>query len=147
MATSKWIASTRGSNPVSVLTTELNSLANDAAVTSAAISNTTEDDQYADLELVVTYGVAPVADKTVDVYLVRQIDGTNYEDGSASRPPAGGFIGSFVLDAVTSAQRKVLAGVMLPPLTFKLLIVNKAGQAMAASGNTLKAFIYNQAVV
>jgi hypothetical protein len=146
MATSKWIASTR-TNPVSILGTEINSLANDAAVTSAVVSNTTEDDQYADFELVVTYGVAPVADKTVDMYLVRSVDGTNYEDGTAARPPAGGFVGSFVLDAVTSAQRKVLAGVMLPPLSFKILLVNKAGQAMAASGNTLKAFVYNQAVV
>ena len=146
MATSKWIASTR-TNPVSILGTEINSLANDAAVTSAVVSNTTEDDQYADFELVVTYGVAPVADKTVDMYLVRSVDGTNYEDGTAARPPAGGFVGSFVLDAVTTGQRKVLAGVMLPPLSFKILLVNKAGQAMAASGNTLKAFVYNQAVV
>lgn len=146
MADQKWSASAR-SNPVSILTTELNSLANDAAVTTAIISNTTERDTIADLELVATYGTAPVADRTVDVYIVRQIDGTNYENASASRPPANGFIGSFVLDNVTSAQRKTIAGVMLPPLTFKLIIVNKAGQAMAASANTLKAYVYNSAVV
>ena len=142
----KWSASSR-SNPVSVLTTELNSLANDAAVTTGTFSNTTERDTLVDFELVVAYGTAPTADKTVDLYAIRQIDGTNYEDASASRPPANGFLGSFVLDNTTSTQRKQIAGVVLPPLTCKFLIVNKAGQAMAASANTLKAYVYNSAVV
>ena len=142
MATSKWIAGTLST----VLTTGLNALANGAGVVSAALPNTALD-TYADLELVCTHGVAPVADTTWDVYAVRQVDGTNYEDASASRPPANGFLGSFVLDAVTSVQRKVLPGVMLPPGAHKLLIVNKSGQAAAATANTLKMDTYNMGVV
>lgn len=147
MATSKWIVSTRGTaGLISILTTELNSLANNAGVTTATIENNTTLDQYADFELVATYGTAPVADTTVDLYIVRTVDGTNFEDASASRPSAE-FVGSFVLDNVTTAQRKIVRGVMLPPNSFKLLIVNKAGQAMAASGNTLRGDFYNQQVI
>jgi hypothetical protein len=142
MATSKWIVGTLSS----ILTSELNSLANDAGVISAVLPNTLLD-TYADFELVCTHGVAPVADRTWDLYAVRQLDGTNYEDATAARPPANGFLGSFVLDAVTSVQRKVLPGIMLPPFAFKLLIVNKSGQAAAASANTLKMETYNMQVV
>lgn len=148
MATSKWIASARGTaGLISILSTELNALANDAAVTTAAIENNSTLDQYADFELVATFASAPTADKTVDLYIVRSVDGTNYEDASATRPPAGGFVGSFVLDAVATVQRKVIPGVMLPPTTFKLLIVNKSGQAMTASGHTLRGDFYNQQVI
>jgi hypothetical protein len=142
MAVSKWIAGSLST----VLASELNSLANDAGVVSAAQPQTALD-TYADFELVCTHGTAPVADKTWDLYLVRQLDGTNYEDASASRPPANGFAGSFVLDAVTSVQRKVLPGILLPPFAFKLLLVNKSGQAAAASANTLKMETYNMQVI
>ena len=147
MAVSKWITSTRGTNGlISILTTELNALANNAGVTTATIENSSTLDQYADFELVVTYGTAPVADTTVDLYIVRTVDGTNFEDATATRPTSE-FVGSFVLDAVTTAQRKIVRGVMLPPTSFKLLVVNKAGQAMAATGNTLRGDFYNQQVV
>lgn len=147
MAVSKWITSTRGTNGlISILTTELNALANNAGVTTATIENNATLDQYADFELLATFGVAPVADTTVDLYLVRTVDGTNFEDASATRPSPE-FVGSFVLDAVTTAQRKIVRGVMLPPTSFRLLIVNKAGQAMAATGNTLRGDFYNQQVI
>lgn len=149
MATQKWIRSTRGTaGLVSLLTTELNSLANAAAATSAsAISNTTELDMYVDFELVFQHGSAPTADTTHDLYLVRSIDGTNYEDATAARPPAMGSVGSFVCDNTTSAQRKYISGILLPPGDFKVMLVNQSGQAMAASSNTLKAVVYNQQVV
>lgn len=146
-STAKWKASGRGTGGLeTLLTTGLNSIANNAGVLSAAIAQT-ELDMYADFEFVVAHGSAPAADTTWDLYLVRQIDGTNYEDQSASRPPANGAIGSFVMDATSSAQRHVIAGVLLPPVGFKVLIVNKSGQTSAASSNTLKMFAYNQQVV
>lgn len=142
MATSKWIAGTLST----VLTTELNALANDAGVISAVLPQTALD-TYADFELVCTHSVAPVADRTWDLYAVRQLDSTNYEDATAARPPANGFLGSFVLDAVTTVQRKVLPGIMLPPFAFKVLLVNKSGQAAAATANTLKMETYNMQVI
>ena len=150
MATSKWIASTRAGAAagwLSLETTSFNSLANDAGVLSAVIDNTAALDTYCDLELYVSsWGSAPVADKTVDVYFVRSTDGTNYEDNSAARPPINGSAGSFVLDNIATANRHVIPGILLPPGKFKLLIVNKSGFAMAASGNILSGLFYNQQV-
>lgn len=147
MAVSKWSPSSRGTaGLITILSTELNALANDAGVTTGVIENSTSLDQYADFELVATFASAPVADKTVDLYLVRSVDASNYEDASAARPPASGWVGAFVLDNVATVQRKTIAGVMLPPTSFKLLIVNKSGVAMTASGHTLRGDFYNQAV-
>jgi hypothetical protein len=142
MAVIKWILGTLST----VFTTGLNSLANGAGVVSAALSQAALD-TYADFELVCTHAVAPVVDTTWALYAVRQLDGTNYEDATAARPPANGFLGTFVLDAVTTQQRKVLPGVLLPPYDYKLLLINNSGQAAAATGNTLKMETYNMQVV
>lgn len=148
MATTKWIAGTSGTSGLSTLLgTELNALANDAAATSAAVANQTNLELFADFELVATFATAPTADKTCDLYLIRSVDNTNYEDASATRPPANGYVGSFVLDNVGTQQRKILPNVQLPPESFKVLLVNKSGYAMTASGHTLRMNTYNQQVV
>lgn len=130
------------------MSTELNSLANGSrAIASSAVDNDAARNMYADFELYVTYGVAPSAGGRVDLYLVQTLDGTNYADGSASvAPPMTSFAGSFPLRAVTTAQRIVLRHVLLPATDYKPLLDNQAGQAMAASGNTLKYRAYNAEV-
>lgn len=126
-----------------VMTTALNSLADDARALSGEVDNTTALDFWDDLELLVTYGTAPDAGAVVECYVVPSVDGTNYTDGSGSvEPPATTFAGVFPLRAVTSAQRVALRGVQLPPGKFKYLLKNTAGQAMASSGNTLKRLPY-----
>lgn len=147
MSVMKWVPSARGtSGVISILGTELNAIANDAGVLTSAIENATSLDRYADLVLVATFASAPVADRTVDVYVVRTVDGTNFEDATASRPSPE-FAGSFVLDASASAQRKIVRGVLLPAKDFKLLLVNKSGVAFTATGHTLSGFFYNEQVV
>jgi hypothetical protein len=140
MAVSKW----QGGAATSVLTTELNALANDAGVVSGTITSTR--DQHGDLELVATFASAPTADRAVDVYAVRTVDGTDFEDASASRPPASGYLGSFAVNNVGTAQRLICAGVSLPVRDFKLLLVNKSGQAFTASGHTLKFYPYSAGI-
>ncbi len=146
MAQAKWQWANRnsGGTPVTLATTALNALANDAAV-EVSVSNDTDLDKLVLLELVVAFGTAPVADRTVDVYARLSVDGTNYEDASASRPPASWPGASFVLDATTS-QRKICL-LNLPPRTFGLYLVNKAGQAFTASGHVLKGFFFNDGIV
>jgi hypothetical protein len=69
---------------------------------------------------------------------LREVDGTNYEDGSSTVTPARNPDLVFPLRAVTTAQRIVVIG-DLPPGSFVALLRNDGtGQAMAASGNTLK---------
>jgi hypothetical protein len=144
--------SSRASQPITLLTTELNSLANNAATApSSAIDNDTVNvlDLYMDVELLVTFGTGPTVNTTLDLYLIRSVDATNYEDASATGPilPQNGYAGSFVLRSVTTAQRIILPGILCPPLDFKVMVLNNAtGQAMAASGNTLKGYFYHLSV-
>lgn len=135
---------------VSVMTTELNSLANNARAISGAMgADGTAAHLLGDFELVVTFGTNPTAETTIDLYLVRAADGTNYEDGDASlRPNPNAFVGSFPLRAVTTAQRMVLRDVPLPPGLWKAVIHNNGtGQSFASSGNTLKVRPHNRQVV
>lgn len=125
---------------VPVMTTQLNSLANNTrAISNAFGSETGDADLYGDFELVATWGAAPNVDTFVDLYLVRSIgDGTNYENGDASvRPAANAHVGSFQVRNVTTAQRMIVRDVPLPPGLWKAVVWNNAGQTMAASGNTL----------
>jgi hypothetical protein len=122
------------------LSTGLNSLANNALVASSAITLSTGEPGYqrCEAELVVTYGTAPTANTACVVWLLREIDGTNYEDGSSTVTPVRNPDLVFPLRAVTTAQRIVVTG-DLPPGSFVALLRNDGtGQAMAASGNTLK---------
>ena len=135
---------------VTVLSTELNSLTNNSrAISAAQGADGTAADLLGDFELVVTYGANPTAESTIDLYLVRSADGTNYEDGDGSiRPAPDAFVGSFPVRAVTTAQRIVLRDRPLPPGLWKALLHNNAtGQTFASSGNTLKLRPHNRQVV
>jgi hypothetical protein len=148
--TAKW------TTPITIETVmgaDLNSLATAAGEVAGGASptNLTADSlMWADLELAVTFGVAPTANSIVECYLVRQIDSTNYEDytrGASAVGPSNGFAGAFMLRAVTSAQRVILPMVALPPTDFRILLINRSGQTMAASGNTLKMRRYSEQAV
>lgn len=140
----------------SALTTELNSLANNAgSAASATIDNSTNLDLFIDLLLTVTFGVAPTASTTVDVYMIPSPDNTTFGDytsGASPFAPKALLVGSFEIRAVTTAQNITLEGIGGPgggplPAFFKLAVINNAtGQAMAASGNTLKYRTYNLTV-
>jgi hypothetical protein len=125
-----------------LLSTELNSLANNALALGSAFDNTAgqagDGNTLCDVELVVTYGTAPGVSTAVALWLLGTQDGTNYEDGGSSVTPGRLPDQTFPLLAVTTAQR-VVRRMWLPWGKFKPLIKNDGtGVAMAASGNTLK---------
>jgi hypothetical protein len=144
MTTQKWEAAAI----TSLMTTELNSLANGStAIASAGYDNATNLYLFGLFELNVTFGSAPTAGNTVDLFLVPAPDGTNYDDGSGSvTPPITCYAGGFPLRAVTTAQKIPLGGPLsllwLPPLPFKVVVKNGSGQAFPASGSTLKMVAY-----
>lgn len=122
----------------SALSTELNSLSNAAnTAASGAIDNSTNLDLYMDLELVLaTQGSARSAGAYVGVYLTQSLDGTNYDDVHET---TARLVATFPLDAATTARRATVRNVPIPPsATFKLFARNATGQALAASGNTIK---------
>lgn len=121
------------------LASELNSLASGSySAASAAIDNHTNLDLYVDFLLTVTFGTAPTAGKTVDLYLIPSPDGTTYADGGGAVAPASALkVGSFQVRAVTTAQEMALFNILIPQY-FKLVALNNTDQAMASSGNTVQ---------
>ena len=122
-----------------VMSTELNSL---AATTGKAISSVVDNsanlDLFDDLELTVTFAVAPVVGTVIELYLITSLDGSTYADGDTSvLPQASLFVGGFAVRAVTSAQRMHIRGVALPPGPFKYLVQNTTAQTFPASGSVL----------
>jgi hypothetical protein len=123
------------------MSTELNSLAAAAtAVQTTAFDNTTGQAIWGDLELSVTFAVAPVVSTTVDLYYIPSIDGgTTYADGSASVAIAkANYQGGFELRAVATLQVLVLRNIQLLPGKGKFALINTTAQAFTASGQTLR---------
>lgn len=125
-----------------VLSTGLNSLANNSLAISSEYDNTESatGDGYllVDIELVVTYGSNPTANTACSIWILQSQDGTNFEDGGASLTPARIPDVVLPLRAVTTEQR-IIKRVVLPQGKLKILLKNDGtGQAMASSGNTVK---------
>lgn len=139
MTTQKWVAPEA---IATALTTELNSLANGSqSAVSSAIDNATDLYQYMELELVLA-SLIPTGSPYCLVYLVKQIDGTNYEDLTTSASHL--VIASLPMSTATAAKRIIVANILIPPVAFKLAVQNQAGPALAAAANTLKYRRYNE---
>lgn len=140
MATTKHTAYVQSA--ASALTTELNSLANaTASAASGVIDNTSDLALFMDLELVIAaQGSARSTGASILVFMVHAIDGTNYGDvhETTAEPVA-----MFPLDAATTARRSAARDIPIPPGLFKLFLLNNTGQALAASGSTLKYRTHN----
>jgi hypothetical protein len=135
-----------------VLSTELNSLANNnVSALSAAYDNSTNQDLYADFELIVTFGVAPTAGASCSLYVAYAPDGTNYEvmpGAGSTLPNAAKLVTTFVLETTATAQRITgSARFTLPPGSMKFQLVDAAGQAFPASGTIVKLWAFQLQVV
>lgn len=129
-----------------ILTTGLNSLANNDSQISAAISNDAAGERYplcmAELYLA-AQGSARSAGAAVELYLLPTFDGTNYSYGSDSLVPAANrMVGAFQFDAATDARYASCGPFALPPKDFELVVANKTGQAFASANNVLKIIRY-----
>lgn len=146
MSTINWAAAltSRGT----VLGTELNSLANTSRSNAGtAIDNGTNLDEWGWLELQVTFGTNPSATAYLAIYMVMAPDGTNYADGSSSVAPGTDTLVAVIpVLASTSAQRKTVGPIRLPPTKFKLICENQTGQAFPASGSTVTLYTGNEKV-
>ena len=129
-----------------LLSTELNSLANNYAALGVEFDNATGLWLKASFILTVTFGSNPTAGNTCDLYLIPALDGTNYGDytsGASGYAPGNCYIGSFPLQAKTTIHRLPLGvgqqgAIELPPSKFKVLLINKSGVAFPSSGSTVQ---------
>lgn len=125
------------SSTTTVMSTELNSLADNARALGAEVDNSAGF-IWGDFEINVTFAVAPTNKNPLEIFILQSLDGTNFADGSASVEPASTLMRGYVpVRNVTSAQRLVFENVLLPPRKFKVLLWNKSGQAFPASGSTV----------
>ena len=128
------------------LSTEMNSQANAASVTSSAggasgVFSNTQTGYYlnADMQLFLNTMTAPTAYNLVSGWFLETIDGTNYETAAAAVNRNPDF--SFTMAAITTGYY-VCKGVFLPIANFKIYLTNNSGQAFASSGNVLKILPY-----
>lgn len=132
---------------VSLLTTELNSLANNSnANAGSAVNNvaggTSNADGYvrAAVELyLAAYTGTPTAGTGVSLWFLRSADGgTNYEDGSSSVTPARTADVFIPVRALASGPQRVAVPCWLPAGYWKPLARNEGtGITFASSGNTV----------
>jgi len=127
---------------VDLLSTGLNSFANNARVVSDVVVNATALNLYADFELVVAYATAPATGKKIgELYILPTVDLTNFASGSDTvNPQRALLVGVFetVAPSTSTPERLVLPAITLPPRNFKVLFKNTSGFNLAATNNTLK---------
>lgn len=157
MATEKWVA---GSGQgltwgTAVNGADVNSLANGSSVLSsvADITNGTALDLFADFS--VSLGSITVAAPSyLGVFLFPlNEDGTTYGDGqlasgtgAAKTPGANYWVGNIIAPNGAAAIVGAVTRIILPPGSFRFVVQNNLGAALASSGNTLKYRTYNRSI-
>ena len=133
---------------VSYLTTELNALANDANVLGAAIDFTAggvDKKPYMDIEVnLATVNWSAEDNPAIYIWLLARTDGTNFEDGGVGTDPGRAPDKIVPLRAASAAQRLFARFMLTVPDQGMLLIGNRTGQALNATGNTVKYYTYSR---
>ena len=136
---------------VSYLTTELNALANDANKLGAAIDFAAEGADkklFMDVEIyLASVDLSAQTNPAINVWLLPRTDGTNFEDGADAVDPARAPNKVIALRAFSGVQRVVTRFLLTTPDQGKILVENKTGAALAATGNTVKYYLYSQEIV
>lgn len=149
MAEHRWVAY---DSPVTALDSGLNSLGNGNHALSAAIDFSAVDRViYMDIEVyLASVNLSSSVNPAIYIWLIARTDGTNFEDGAAGTPgtnPARQPDAIVPLRAVNAAQRVMSRLILTTPDQVKILVQNKGGAALAASGSTVKYMTYSDAIV
>lgn len=142
MATEKWTAMTAAND---VVPTQADGLADgSSADPGTEIDNATNKNRFAIAEFVGTFGSAPDAFASIDLYAAPAPDGTNYGNGNSTLAPSPTmYIGSFVVQANTNPQRLVTQRMEIPPCKFKLVVKNRSGASLPATV-TINLYTFNR---
>ncbi len=134
----------------SALTTELNSLADGSNVLDGALDmadGTHGRMTKMDIEVyLASIDTSSETSPAIYLWLLKETDGTNYEDGGASVDPARMPDEIIPLRLVSGVQRVTGTIYVETPTNVKILIGNRSGVALASSGNTLKYYIHTKTV-
>lgn len=129
-----------------IMSADLNSLANDAVNVGAVIIDNTSYKHHnlvAELYLA-TVDLSAQTGLTVELYLVPSIDGTNYCDtgtdaSTTDLPPGSAHIGTFYIQKTSAVHRSsIVCKECLQALKYTPVLINKTGVAFNAADNVLK---------
>lgn len=81
----------------------------------------------------------------VAVYANFAADGTNYD--STTSKTLSQMLAYFPVDESSSSRRLTRADIPIPPLVFKMQVLNDTGVKFTATGNTLAYLTYNELLV
>jgi hypothetical protein len=130
---------------VSLLTTELNSLATatmsaaGTAVNNVQATSNLNGYVWGKVEVVLAaYTGTPTASTAINIWFLLSVDGTNYEDGSNTVTPARMPDVVVPVRAVASGPQRIIVQCLIPVGLFKPIAQNTIGLTLAASGNTVK---------
>lgn len=129
---------------VSLLTTELNALANNSTTAAGTAINNVQATAnlngyvFGKVELVLAaYTGTPTVSTSINVWFLLTTDGTNYEDGSNTVVPARAPDVVIPVRAVASGPQRIIVQCLVPVGLFKALAQNTTGLTLAATSNTL----------
>jgi len=128
-----------------VLTTELNSLANGAySAVGTEIDNSVNLDQYGKAEIYLG-SLSPAAGAYVQLHMNTAPGGTNYEDVPAAANPANHTVVAVIPlnTTATSVKRVMTPMFVMQPAKTKFVLYNAAGVALAATTNTVTLYTTN----
>lgn len=138
---SGWLAAS-----FNLLTTELNTLANGAyaistvAGSSGVLDNGSNKYPNCHVEFLAGGNYTPLANGYIPIWLLESLDGTNYDDGSASIVPARRpDITISVRAGTTITPRGQAKGLLMPQGLYKVLAANMTGATFPSSGNVIVA--------
>jgi hypothetical protein len=107
-------------------------IASGSEITGSEIDNATNLDEILDCEIIWSYGTAPTANKTVELWALYSFDGTNY----TTRADGGVLLRAFSPPADTATHRMPIMNVWLMPYKFKLHVRNvDTGQSITVTVN------------
>ena len=131
-----------------LMSADIATLADDTSNVGVVLpDNSTNRYFYAIFELVLaSVDLSAKTNPAVELYLVPSYDGTNYGDvgtdaSSSVYPPAQYLVAILGVAETSAAHRAVSPHIMLDPVKYTPVIVNKTGAAFV-SANTLKSKYY-----
>jgi len=132
-----------------LVSTDLNALADNAVNVGAVLpDNTSNRYFYAVFELVLaSVDLSAQTNPGVELFMVPSYDGTNYGDvgtdaSTTVYPPRQYQVCVFGVAETNAAHRAVSPHILLDPLKYTPVVINKTGAALAATGNTIKSKYY-----
>jgi hypothetical protein len=141
----KWSSTTL----TTVMSTELNSLANGSSVSTLGntgpYDNTSNLNVYADIEVNLA-SLSPTSGATISLFILSSVDGSNYPAQSTSdvQLTSTQLLTTIPIGITAStAQRIPVRQVVIPPTKFQIVLLNNSGVALASSGNTVKFLSYS----